>query len=412
MAFDQSAATAVAVAFACGLLLGIERERRRGDRHGRHHAGVRSFALTALIGALAQLAGGALVLAGAVLVILLGVSARWRDRSAPARGLATELALFLCYLLGVVAVGNPALAGGVAVLVAVTLNLRDVLHQFARRTLRPGELRDGLLFAAAVLIVRPLLPDAGPDWLPGIDLRALWTLVVVLMGIQAAAHIALRLLGPRLGLAASGLASGFISGVATIAAMGARSRHEAALGPACLAGAAISNISTYVLLWIVVLTVAPAALGVMAPMLGFGTAAAVAVALYGVFRLPPAPAEALPEAPVFRFSQALVFALGFSAASAAVSFANAHLGAGAAIASTALAGFFDVHAATGSALGIFVNAGATVQATQLAVLLAISCNMASKLAGALAGGPGFVLRIGIRLGLILLATWLPYILAR
>jgi uncharacterized membrane protein (DUF4010 family) len=411
MALDSSVLPGLAAAFGCGLLLGIERERRRGDRRNRHHPGVRSFALTGVAGALAKALGGELVMPGAVLVILLAVSARWHDRSAADRGIATELALFLCYLLGVAAIGNPVLAAGVAVVIWATLGLRDRLHDFVRNTLRPAEVRDGLILAAAVLVVRPLLPDAPQAWLFGVNLRTVWTLVVSIMAIQAAAHIALRVAGARLGLAASSIASGFISGVATIATLGARSRESPQLRGACVTGALASNVSTYLLLWIVLAAVAPQQWQQIAPLLGAGMGMIALVAGVSWF-LQPAGAYSEPEETrVFSIRQAILFAVGLSGASAALAFANSRLGAEAAITGAALAGFFDVHAAAASAMGLLVDGKAAMQEVQLAVLLAISCNMVSKLAGAAAGGWRYAAWVGGGLALILAATWLPYGLA-
>jgi uncharacterized membrane protein (DUF4010 family) len=409
MVLDDTAALGIAVAFGCGLLLGIERERRRGDRPRRRHPGVRSFALTATIGALAQALAGQLVLPGAFLVAALTLAARWRDRSASERGIATELALFLCYLLGVGAIGNPALMAGIAVILALTLNLRDTLHQFARSTLRPGELRDALIFAFAVAIIMPLLPDENVPWLLGLNPRTLWTLVITIMGIQAAAHITLRAAGPAMGLAASGLASGCISGVATIATMGMRGREHPDLRPACISAALASNISTFLLLWIVAWTVAPAQFGVMVPLLTAGTLAAAAVTAISLYGQPKAE-FAVGSSAMFSIRQALLFAVALSGASAALAYANAHLGVGVAITGAALAGFFDVHAAAGSALGLLANGSAPAPEVQLSVLLAISCNMVSKGVGAFAGGASFAVHIIVRLCLILAATWAPYLL--
>ena len=42
------------VALGGGLLVGLERERRKGEGHGREAAGLRSFALVSVVGALAQ----------------------------------------------------------------------------------------------------------------------------------------------------------------------------------------------------------------------------------------------------------------------------------------------------------------------------------------------------------------------
>jgi len=49
-----SAWAGIAVAGGCGLLIGLERERRKQELDAPEEAGIRSFAITALGGALAQ----------------------------------------------------------------------------------------------------------------------------------------------------------------------------------------------------------------------------------------------------------------------------------------------------------------------------------------------------------------------
>ena len=81
MMLDLRVLAGLGVAFGCGLLIGIERERRKGIGAHRGYAGVRSFTLAAVIGALADALGGKLVFAGGALIVLLSVIAYWRDRS-------------------------------------------------------------------------------------------------------------------------------------------------------------------------------------------------------------------------------------------------------------------------------------------------------------------------------------------
>lgn len=77
-----AALAVLASALGCGLLMGIERERRKGSGPHRALAGVRSFALASLSGAAAALSGSvALLGAGAAFVAALGVVAYARDRS-------------------------------------------------------------------------------------------------------------------------------------------------------------------------------------------------------------------------------------------------------------------------------------------------------------------------------------------
>jgi uncharacterized membrane protein (DUF4010 family) len=418
------------VALGCGLLIGIERERSKGAAgSGRKHAyaGMRSFAIAALSGALAKTLDPALVVVGAWLIVLLSAISYWRERASDP-GITTELALFLSYLLGVNAIDRPELSGAAAVMVAAMLNLRSRLHHFARVSLTSGELRDALILAGAALVVMPLLPDAGSRALLGVNPQRLWGLVILIMSIQAGAHVALRVAGPRLGLALSGFASGFVSSVATTAAMGARSRSAPALLRACVSAALMSNIATFILLAFVTVTVAPGLLAGMAPLLASGALAAAVVAVLsqrGTHALassspessPESPTESCPEScPVaghaFSIRQALGFALILGLATALLAYANAHFGQDATRAGAALAGLLDAHAASGSALSLGAGGAISAAEAQLAVLLALSSNTLSKfVAAVLAGGRAYALRVGAGLLPIVLAAWMPYWLA-
>ena len=69
-----AALAVLASALGCGLLMGIERERRKGRGPHRALAGVRSFTLVSLAGAVAALSGSVVLLGvGAVDPIVQGV---------------------------------------------------------------------------------------------------------------------------------------------------------------------------------------------------------------------------------------------------------------------------------------------------------------------------------------------------
>jgi uncharacterized membrane protein (DUF4010 family) len=228
------------------------------------------------------------------------------------------------------------------------------------------------------------------------------------MGIQAAAHIGLRVAGPRFGLAMSGFAAGFVSSVAAIAAMGARCRASPALRAASVAGALCSNIATLVLLWVVAATVAPAHLAALAPVLASGTLAALVVGALALTAQRAVPRDEPPGRRAFEIRQAVAFAVLLSVASAALAYLNAYAGPGALLGATALAGFFDVHAASASALALLAGGSASAQDATLAMLLAVTSNMISKAVAAMAGGWRFAIRVNGSLALVLLAAWLPF----
>ena len=80
----------LAVALGIGLLIGIDRERRKGTGPARSPAGIRTFTLTSLCGAVAVIAGGELLLAVATVgVFALAALAYWRAAERDP-GLTTE----------------------------------------------------------------------------------------------------------------------------------------------------------------------------------------------------------------------------------------------------------------------------------------------------------------------------------
>ena len=219
MSFVHPLVVGFLVALGVGLLIGIDRERHKGDGATRHPAGLRTFTLASLLGATAMAVGNETLLAAAVLgmVAFAGLS-YWRARDGDP-GLTTETALVLTTLLGGLAIRHPEFAAGLGVVVAVLLAARSALHRFVRSVLTDDELRDLLIFAAAALVVLPLLPDKPIGPYGALNLRTVWTIVILVMGVSALGYVAVRLVGPRYGLPLAGLASGFVSSSATIGAM-------------------------------------------------------------------------------------------------------------------------------------------------------------------------------------------------
>lgn len=400
-----------AAALGGGLLIGIERERRKGTGPHRALAGVRTFALASLAGAGAQALGQPLLIAaGAALIGALASIAYWRNRSRDP-GVTTELALLVAYLLGVIAIEHPAVSAGGSVVVALLLASRRTLHKFSVDVLSATELRDGLVFAAAALILLPLLPNQPLAWTLGINPRQLWGLVVLFMAVQAAGYVASRAAGPRLGLALSGLVGGFVSSTGTIAALGARARQSPAHQRSCVAGALFSTVATVVLLGVVVLAVFPPALSSLAPSLLCALAAAIAAAAVPLWRQHGAEPPARPAGRAFNLVYAMGFALLLVGVTAAVSFVDRSWGAGALATATALAGALDVHAAATSVVSLAASGKIAVQDVPLPVLVAFSANTIMKGIAAFIGG-GRVYGAWVVVGIVFTAAaaWLPFVL--
>ena len=404
--------TGLAAALGIGLLIGIERERRKGEGPTRSAAGLRTFALVSLLGALAMLLGGGITLAVlAASVGLLAVVSYRRSRDDDP-GLTTEIALILTFALGALAMQDAPLATGVGVVVAIALAARSALHRFVVRALSEQEVHDGLLLAAAALVILPLVPDRAIDPLGAVNPRTLWRLAVLMMTINACGHIALRLVGPARGLSFAGFASGFVSSTATIAAMGAHARRQPAMRTAAVSGAVLSSLATVLYLALLLTAASPAVLRALTPSL---LAAGLTAAAYGVLCAlrgtrahdgePPPPGRP------FNPRLALLFAVTMGGLMLVTAWLTDRYGAGGAGLATALAGFADAHSAAAAVAALQAGDRITAEQAVLPILAGFSTNALSKLVVAFTAGdrafaaqvvPGVLLSVG--------AAWLALLL--
>ncbi len=390
------------VALGSGLLIGLERERRKGSGDDRRAAGIRSFSVTALIGALAQSLGdGWLVVLGGVLIVALVAVAYYKSRSSDP-GITTELALFATYLVGVQAILSPATAAACAAGLAALLAARGRLHRFATELLSEQELHDGLLLAALALVVLPLIPSVPIAWLGGINPRPLAAMVLLILVLQAMGHVALRLLGPRGGDAAAGFFGGFVSSTATIASMGASARQHPAWAGVTASGAALSTAATWVQVMVLAAALSPQAAQTLAPVAGAGLAGALAssAVLVWLARRQAAAEKAPPrQAGALSLPAALLIAALLSVVTVAVTAAQRHFGATGVLSGAALAGLVDAHSAVASLSALFAANGLAARELVLGVLLAVSANSATRMVAAFVAGGS---RYGLSLGAVLL----------
>lgn len=391
------AAQALAAALGCGLLTGIERERNKGRGPSRALAGLRSFSLACVMGAVAMLTGeSTLVAVGVIFLAALCVVARARERTEDP-GVTTEIALVLTYLIGVLCILSLPLAAAVAVGQTGILFARERLHAFANNWLRPAEVRDGILLAALALIALPLMPDR-PFWGQMLNPHLITQLLTLLLFIQALAHLSRRLLDARQAVALSAIASGFVSSTATVASMGIAVR-EGRSDARLMAGAGLlSCVATLLQVLLVALAVQPAWLRLLIlPAL----AGAVVALAWGWWLVRGAPtdgpdaatatsdreaAAAAPDADrMFSLRDAALVAGLLTGVQALVYGLGLWLGQGGALAGILLAALVDLHS---SLAAVFAPAPPDAAGKALgAAMLAITVHAFSKSATAgFAGG--------------------------
>jgi len=385
---DTAAWQSLAIAAAIGLLIGAERERSKG---AHSIAGIRTFALAAVLGSISAnipwVAGSVLML-GVVALVLVGYLRADTDDS----GITTEVALLLAVALGILTHRQPALAVAAAVATVILLISKQNLHQFVRRTVTDLEVADALKFFVAAFIVLPLLPTGhvGPYgvWVP----QRIWLLVVIITGVGWLGYAATRLLGANRGLLVAGLAGGFVSATATIAALGARSREPGVPNNAAIAGGLMASVATVIEI-AVLTTIAHPPVGVLlyAPT----AAAGVVLALSAWFlnrRAEVAKDEASLGRP-FALVPALIIAAVIAGVLLLARWLNDLYGASGATLATAVGSLADTHAAAIAVTSLARSGDVTVPLAVVAVSLGMLVNTGSKTVAALTGGRRFSLAI-------------------
>ncbi len=379
------------VALAIGLLVGLERGwRERAEPDGRRTAGIRTYAISALLGgvlaALATSLGAPLILAMGFLGFAL-VFGWFQMREAVAEDnlSATSAIVGLCtFALGALAVAGDQLAAAAAgAALAAVLASREMLHTAVRR-LTWVELRSALMLAVMTVIILPLLPDRTIDPWGGLNPREIWLFTVLTATISYVAYIAARILGPRLGVLAGGVLGAVVSSTAVTVALARSAAAGAASLPLAGAAALAAMVSVLRVVGLVAL-LNPGVLPVLAPA---ALAAALTFAICGgllIWRGGSAAEGAGLARNPFDLVPLLVFAAGFAVVSTASAALVGQFGTGSLLVSSALSAVFDVDVAVLSALrlGDPVPRAAIGQA----VLAALVANALGRLLLAGLAGP-------------------------
>jgi len=404
----------LATALSIGLLLGAERERRQIEREVRSPFGIRTFALVALLGGVTMsmgqpwLLGVACAFVGAAAIVAYSVN----DRTDA--GLTTEVAFVLTFVLGAWSQDEPALAAGTAVVATLLLAARGRLHRFFLTILTETELRSLLILLVAGVVVLPLAPDRALDPFGVVNPFKVWRLVVAMMAISGVGYVAVRAIGPRFGLPIAGFASGFVSGIATIAAMGERAKNDPRVSGSAAVGAVLTTVATILQMVVVLALSSTAVLREMAWPLG---AAIVAALAYGLFSFRRTNREGLADSAdaghPFQLRTALTLAIVLSVVLFASAAAGRWFGHTGVTIAAALAGFADTHAPAVSIAALTEVGRMERPEAVLPILLAFSTNTISKAVVAFMSGPRrYAMLVSVGLGVVLAASWVGWMVGR
>ena len=404
----------LSVALGIGLLVGAERERRKVPDKHRSAAGIRTFALSALVGGVATALNQPYVFL-VVLLIVGGLSlAAYQRKVEREPGLTSEVALLMTCLLGALCITRPAMAAGIGVTLVALLAGREQMHRFVRMALTEAELHDVILFLGMALIALPLAPDRYLGPFAAVNPHTLVRFVVMIMAVGAMGHVGRRLLGAQYGLPVSGLAGGFVSSTATVYSMARLAVQDAAQLHGAAAGAVLSTVATMVQLSLVLWLLLPSLFLLLLWPLALGGAVATLYALALLFgSSTPAPADPGEVIRGHAFELKTTFTLaGFVLLVTLVTAAlNAWRGPGSLVYSAAATGLVDAHSIVASVSTLVASGKVALVDSRWAVLAALSSNTLTKaLIVTYSGSIGYIWRVLPGLLLMMAAVWLPALL--
>jgi uncharacterized membrane protein (DUF4010 family) len=377
----------LALALAIGMVIGIERGWQARDyAEGQRTAGVRTFALSGLLGgvlAAVSLPDRFIVLASGFLVhgaVLAAFS--WREIAARQNFSATTvIAGLVTFALGALAmVGDMRLAAAAGVATAALLAIKAALHGWLRQ-LAWVELRAALILLAMTFVMLPLLPDRTVDPWNALNPHSVWVMTIAIASISFAGYIAVRALGERQGIMIAGIAGGLVASTAvtlTFARLAAANPAGARLlGGGAVAAGGVMMLRALGVASVVSPVLFPALAPALLPAAGVTMLAAWVLARQTVPGEAPRPALSLDNP--FELATVLKFGALLAALFVLSRWVEMSLGDQGLFVLSAVSGLADVDAITLS-MARLSGQGTAVTTATIAILIVVASNTACKIA--------------------------------
>lgn len=359
------------LALGLGLVVGLQRERAQEPL-----AGIRTFPLITVLGAVCALLGGWAVPAGFLSVAALAVAGHVVEGRGGAgrRGITTEVAVLIMYGVGAyLMLRDVEVAVLVAGVVVLLLHWKGAMHGFAQR-IGEGDVTAIMRFTLITLVILPVLPNRTYDPYDVLNPRQIWLMVVLIVGINLGGYAAYRVLGSRGGAVVAGTLGGFISSTATTVTQ-ARSK-----GSPDLAALVVQFASTVVFarVLIEVAVAAPAHFARIAAPISIEAAAFVAASLLLWRRARSTPSEAPPPSNPAELKPALLFAGAYALVLVAAAAANQHFGGRGLYVVALLSGLTDMDAITLSTSRLAQDGRLAADTAWRVILVAMLANLVFK----------------------------------
>jgi uncharacterized membrane protein (DUF4010 family) len=377
-----------AAALLIGALIGIEREIVQQREEGGEFAGIRTFALIALFGALAAYSGQILrieiflIAYGGFLLLMVGgrIAGVLRDRT---EGMTTEVVALITPLLGALVIWDQVdLAAALSVIIALVLSLKLPLHRIAR-TISDEDLRATLQFGLISLVILPLLPNHTVDPLGILNPFEIWLLVILVSGISFVGYLLMKFGSPNKGIGVAALLGGLVSSTAATVSFSDRAKTRPQYSDLAAMAVVMATASSFPVILVEILAVHPPLLQMVVLPLASMLLASAGVAFYLWRRRSGEPdeeaADSIEVTNPLRFQTALLFAVIFTVVLVFVRLARDELGGAGVFLASGLSGLTGVDSIALSASKLASAGQLDLWNAALSILIAVFVNMIFKL---------------------------------
>jgi len=212
------------IAIALGVLVGLEREFSHAKEKHKSFAGIRTFTIAAIVGAMIGYLGSNysywIIIAGLICFAIVTVSFYIVETTITKHfGATTELASLAVFVIGMLCMINQVrLAIISAIVVTLTLSLKDPLHTLAKK-ISKQDIYSTLKFAIIAFMVLPFLPNQTYGPYDVLNPYKIWLVVVLISAISLVGYIAMKFVGAKKGMGLTGFLGGFVSSTAVSMSM-------------------------------------------------------------------------------------------------------------------------------------------------------------------------------------------------
>ncbi|MBW3016733.1 MgtC/SapB family protein [Candidatus Woesearchaeota archaeon] len=388
------------VAIALGALMGMEREMAMWEMQKRDFAGVRTFVLITLFGALTAYTANffqyplvliSMALFGLILLVVASyfITGKYQKKI----GTTTEMTALLAFIIGMMCVLDIIiLAVSITILITIFLALKKILHGMAQKINR-REMYSTLEFLLVTLVVLPFLPDKGYGPYEIFNPFNIWLMVVFIAAISYVGYILMKWKGVDKGVGITGFLGGLVSSTSVASSMANESKRTQLSKPFAF-GTIVSSTTMFFRVMFIAYVLNSELLPLLVVPLGAMALSGALFALASWKKVKKSPTVEI-QSPL-TIVPAIKFALFFALVLYVSKIAQVYYGSSGIYVVALLAGLADLNAITISMAGLSLSGAIPVNAAVVAITLAIISNNVVKIwIGYLFGTRDFSRRINV-----------------